>query len=504
MVAVFALYPRQLFRSHAPLAIMAAVTTAWWLLDTAHLAFSPQIGSYLPVMVLTAGIFGLIAVQAWVNRSDPRARAALRWLGLSVFVGISGYVFGNALPILLGDTPALPQGLLLGSFLLIYVGLALGIGRYRLFQLDQWAYRTVFYTSGALAVLAADAALIFALQIERFAALGVALLLIGLLYLPLRDTLWRRLTARRRTSSEDLFGWVMETALAGQHAEREARWRDLMVRLFEPLEVEPAAVSVADPAILDDGLEMTIPATAASPALRLRFARSGRSLFRSEDLGLARQAVNLMRQAEASREAYERGAAEERRRIAQDLHDDVGTRLLSGLHKPDLPQTRSALREAIADIRMVVGGLAGDTRPLDHVLADLRHEAAERLAGAGILLVWPLTDEDEEIRVDYVVQKALRSAMREMVSNTIRHSGATQMTVDVERSGSALRLVVQDDGVGLPETLPTGERQGFGLLGLVDRMETLGGSITLPKVSKGMMLDLTFNLSGRKAGTVAL
>ena len=327
MVAVFALYPKRLSGPRA-LWLMGAAVAAWCAADLSHLAFNPQIGSYLPVLVLTAAIFGLIGVQWWVNRADPRARAALRWLGLSVFVGISGYVLGNATPVLLGEQPALPQGLLLGSFLLIYVGLALGLGRYRLFQLDQWAYRTVFYTAGALAVLAADAALIFALQIERVAALGVSLLLIGLVYLPLRDGLWRRLTARRRTTPEDLFGGVMETALAGLSLDRETRWRELMTQLFDPLQMAPTEEPVTEPAIRDDGLELAVPATAASPALTLRFARGGRSLFGAEDLATVRQAVRLMAQAEASRLAYERGASEERRRIAQDLHDDVGARLL--------------------------------------------------------------------------------------------------------------------------------------------------------------------------------
>ncbi len=146
---------------------------------------------------------------------------------------------------------------------------------------------------------------------------------------------------------------------------------------------------------------------------------------------------------------------------------------------------------------MVVGGLAGERRPLDHVLADLRHEASERLSAAGIALNWPLDEEQSDTSVDYVVQKALRSAMREMISNTIRHAQANQVTVRVERSAQTLRLVVADDGVGLPPLGAAGERQGFGLLGLVDRMEALGGAVTLPKVKQGLTVDLLFDLSGR-------
>jgi signal transduction histidine kinase len=502
MVALFCLYPKRLV-SNRVLAVIGGVIALWWIGDTAHLTVNPQIGSYLPVMIETAAIFALIGVQWWINRADPLARAAMRWFGLSVAVGISGYVFGNALPVLLGQTPALPQGLLLGSFLLIYIGLALGLGRYRLFQLDQWAYRTVFYAGGALGVLAFDAALIFALQVERVAALGVSLLLIGLLYLPARDAIWQRLTARRRTPPDALFGWVVEAALAPP-AERQGRWRDLLSRLFEPLEIDASGAIFAGPAIQEDGLSLGIPATSAGPALVLRFARGGRSLFTAEDLAAARQAVGLLAQADASRLAYERGAAEERRRIAQDLHDDVGARLLSGLHKSDLPQTRGALREAIAEIRLVVSGLAGERRPLDEVFADLRHEAFDRLGAAGVVLDWPLDEAAAQppFEVDYAIQKALRSALREMVSNTIRHARATQMSIRVARQGERLTLIARDDGVGMAAEWPRaadGIGLGLGLSGLAKRLEALGGALRLPPTAKGMTLELEIDLAGRAA-----
>jgi two-component system sensor histidine kinase DevS len=500
MVALFCLYPRRLASNRVLLAI-GAVVFIWWAADTAHLSVNPQIGSYLPVMIETAGIFALIGVQWWINRKDPLARAALRWLGLSVVVGIGGYVFGNALPVLLGNAPSLPQGLLLGSFLLIYIGLALGLGRYRLFQLDQWAYRTVFYAGGALGVLAFDAALIFALQVERVAALGVSLLLIGLVYLPLRDALWQRLTARRRTAPDDLFGWVVEAALAPPTA-REARWRTLLERLFEPLNIDESDAPFAAPAIVEDGLALGVPATSAGPALVLRFARGGRSLFAVEDLALARQAVGLLAQAEASRVAYERGASEERRRIAQDLHDDVGARLLSGLHKSDLTQTRSALREAIAEIRLVVGGLAGERRPLEDVFADLSHEAFDRLAAAGVALDGPMDGAPggPPVDIDYAVQKALRSALREMVSNTIRHAQAGQMGIRAVREGDRLTIIASDDGVGMAADRPRatdGIGLGLGLSGLARRLESLGGGVSLPPSVKGLTLELQVDLAGR-------
>src|SRR5690606_40376020 len=130
-------------------------------------------------------------------------------------------------------------------------------------------------------------------------------------------------------------------------------------------------------------LELQLPAVADTPSLRLLYPWRGQRLFGSSHRALARQLVRLMRYVEVSRDAYERGGIEERRRIARDLHDDVGARLLSGLYKTDVTDTHRILREALADIRTIVSGLSSDQLPLAQIVAMLRHDNGERLAAAG-------------------------------------------------------------------------------------------------------------------------
>src|SRR5690606_874308 len=119
-----------------------------------------------------------------------------------------------------------------------------------------------------------------------------------------------------------------------------------------------------------------LPATADAPALLLRYPWRGQRLFGGTHLRLARELVRLAQHAQDSRDSYVRGGMEERRRIARDLHDDVGARLLSGLYKKDVGETHRVLRDAIADVRTIVSGLSTETRPLGEIVAALRHEAA--------------------------------------------------------------------------------------------------------------------------------
>lgn len=500
MIALFLVYPKRLvgLRWIGAMAVGAAV---WVGLGIAGLLGAPAYGGALLTLVEMILILVAIAWQAAANRHDPVGKAVLTWLGLSVALGAGAFVFLTAIPAVLGYQAAISQGYAFGFFLLIYIGLALGLRRYRLFEMGEWAFRILFYTGAALAFLALDGLLIAALHMAPTGAIGLSLLVVAFLYLPLRDVIWRRTVARRRIADGELFESVIGTAFAGAAGARADRWRDLVQRLFDPLEMAPATGHAAEAAVSDDGLELVLPATADAPAYRLRYPWRGRGLFGPVHLKLARELTRLMRHAEASRDAFERGAAGERGRIARDLHDDVGARLLSGLHKPDVAATREVVREAIADMRTIVSGLTGASLPLSHVVAQLRHETVRRLEAAGIELDWPLSpDETDETPLTYPVYRNWSAVHREAVSNVIRHSGATTLAVRLSREADTLEVTISDDGKGLAPDRSAGN----GLGNISRRVSELGGTATYPAVERGCTLELSIPLRRSKAGEDAL
>jgi signal transduction histidine kinase len=255
------------------------------------------------------------------------------------------------------------------------------------------------------------------------------------------------------------------------------------------------------PDLAPDGLEMRLPAVASSPALLVRYPWQGRELFGTAHMRLARQMVELMRQADAGRAAYERGVAEERRRVARDLHDDLGAQLLTALNRPTLDETRGSIRDAIAEMRGVVAGLTGGRAGLGPLLANLRHETASRLEATGIELDWPLVDDVEEMEIDYRTAKHLASAHREIVSNVIRHSGAARMTVGVAAKAGWLRMMLRDDGGGpcLLDAAPQGkvQGQGHGLRNLRMRIEELGGRLSIREGAPGCVVEIDVPVGGQ-------
>lgn len=492
MVGLLLSYPRALIRP-AWFWLIPTFLLAYLAIDIAEIGLGPS-QLYIFIALAMVGIVIAVAIQWWVTRRSPSDRAALGWLGLSVIAGCGAFTILGVAPVLF-DTPAgIPQSHVTGVLLIVYAGLALGVSRYRLFELGDWSYRILFYTVGAILLLGVDAALIYVLNLEAAPALGVSLILIGFVYLPARDTIWRRLTAGRRVEQDELFSAALDIAFAPSPSASARLWRALLQRLFDPLEIEETADTTRKPSATEDGLSMQLPAVAGAPPLRLTYPFAGRGLFSPTHLKLATNLVSLTERADEGRAAYMRGVGEERRRMARDLHDDVGARLLTGLHTAD-EHTRPTLQAALSDIRAIVSGLSGDEASLDRVLAETRHEAARRLEAAEIALDWPLPDtEVEAIQLDYRLHKAMTSAVREIVSNTIRHSGATRLAVTPTLSPDHLALSFTDNGQGLPPAALAGETAGFGLRNLRHRIGDIGGHLTLASAASGTRITLDIPL----------
>ena len=491
MASLLLIYPKRLIDPRL-IAIVSPAPLAWLSADLLRLFPSPMAGSGA-LLIVHAGVITLAVALQWrATRDDPVGRAALRWLGLSVGIVTLGVLGAAMAPLVMGRAPLVEQAVGFGGFFLVYVGLAVGLKRSRVFKLDDWAFRIAFYTAAAVLLLVVDAGLILLLGTRPDLSLGMAILMVAALYLPLRGRLWSRLVARRRITDEVLFDHIVDINLAVHPADRDARWRALLLRLFEPLHIQISPAPHLEPKILEDGMTLAMPASGTSPSLLLYGPWGGRALFGPAHLSLARKAANMIARAEARRDDYQRGAAEERTRIAQDLHDDVGARLLTSLHMPDLADTRRVIRDAIIDVRMLASELGGEQRALGDLLADLRHETLDRFRTAGVAIDWPPPQDDAIHIMDFASYKALRSSVRELVSNVIRHAQARHVSVRIDDEGQRLRIEITDDGLGGAEC---SRRSGMGLAGISRRMTAIGGTFELPRRDRGTQAVLCLTLA---------
>lgn len=472
LISLLLVYPNRLVRGWVIPAVWAVGIGAV-LAHLLQLMPSQAVGSYAPMLAEFAALFVLVGVQLYLSRTNPLARAALGWFGLSILLGTAMFVFAIATPVVLGFEPQAKQAHAFAIILLIYAGLAVGVARYRLFDLGLWAFRLGSYLLGGVLLIALDALLIYVLALDRAPAFGLSLLAVAMLYLPLRNFLASALI-RRAGVDPARFRQIVDIAMIRDKDSQASQWRTLLDDAFAPLAMAPDK-DAAPARLLDGGQGLLVPAAGALPAMTLRHANGGRRLFSHADVRRAEELTDLMRHAQDSRDAHDRGVREERSRIARDLHDNIGAQLLRILHSVDSQRKDVIVGETLADLRDIISHAQGQGMNLGEILAELRFETDERLNQAGIALTWR-TDRAEEQVVDAQMAHTLRSIIREASSNVIRHSRASKMLVDLTCVDGHFEVVVADNGIGLD----TNRRAtGNGLTNIAARAERHGGSVTV-------------------------
>ena len=181
---------------------------------------------------------------------------------------------------------------------------------------------------------------------------------------------------------------------------------------------------------------------------------------------------------------------EERRRVARELHDEVGQVLTSVILQLDDGDAREAVRRSLEDVRRI----ARELRP--EVLDDLGLQSALRelataAAAQGLRVDRRLDSADADVRPE--VELVVYRVAQEALTNVMRHSSASEVLVSLETVDGALRLTVRDNGRGLPD----GAREaGAGVAGMMERARHVGGRLSIGSDGAGTEVRLDIPLPG--------
>lgn len=183
------------------------------------------------------------------------------------------------------------------------------------------------------------------------------------------------------------------------------------------------------------------------------------------------------------RESGRRAAAaqeDERRRVSRELHDEVGQVLTGVMLSLDDPEAREAVRRSLEDVRRI----ARELRP--EALDDLGLQSALRslciaASATGALHVEPEL-EALGAGLSPEVELAIYRVAQEGLTNVLRHSGASDAVVALRHLDAGVRLVVSDNGRGLPVGAL---REGRGIAGMRERALHVGGRLTVASPPAG-------------------
>ena len=412
---------------------------------------------------------------------------------------------------------------LIGLFALpLPIGVAVGILRHRLFDIDVVVNRTLVYAGVTLAIVVVYVATVIVLGflLPDSADLPASLLATGLaavVALPIRDGLqrgvnqlmygdrddpYRALTrlGRRLEASLDPFE-APELIVSTVAESLRLPWVGLQfagaggeLRLVEHGR-RPAAAVVDVPLVYNSEVvgDLLVAPRSSSEALSKADEQLLEALARSA--GAAVHATGLARDLVGSRERLVAAREEERRRIRRDLHDGLGpslaaiklrTEAAADLATRDpaaaaeqLEQVSAEVGVAIGDVRRLVEGLRPPSLDELGLIAAIEAQAnrlGEPPAFRVVSGVLPDLSAAAEVAVYRIVVEAM--------TNASRHADAANCHVELrteDESDPALRVEVADDGRGMPAQL----RPGIGLSSMRERAAEVGGTLEFGRSADG-------------------
>lgn len=476
----------------------------------------PGAAAAFPALLLLDGLVSLVVladlVRRWRRADEPERRSLLPVVTGFLLVGVA-LIASTVLP---ASEPLL-QAL---SLPMVALGIAVGVLRHHLFDIEVVIRRSLTYglvTAALLLLYLSVAYATDALLAERARLAGSVLAtgLVAVAFSPVRS-LAQRLVSRTLFGDRDDPGAALSrlmtrlagTAPPGQVLQGVAETIAHSLRLPYAALLDPAGEVLAAAGVRPAGELITFPMAAAaagegqegevavgrrSPAESLSRADEALLADLAAVCAVAVRADRLSREIQQSRERLVAAREEERRRLRRDLHDELGPALASVRVQLDVAQmllgsapgqvptllaeARGTAGRAVEDLRGVIAGL----RPpaLDDIgLLESVRDLGRRLSGAGTEIA---VVGDALPGLPAAVEVAAYRIAAEALNNAVRHADAASVQVTLCVDASDLTMTVVDDGVGLPEH----RRSGIGVRSMAERAEELGGRLSIEPAHAG-------------------
>jgi signal transduction histidine kinase len=433
-------------------------------------------------LFVTLALLALAAVQGpRPTPPDPR-RAVWRRLALT---SLATWLLASAAVALTASQPDVAHAVAMGASVAWYLFMASLLLLAPFIARSRQLLRETALLAG-ISTVAASLDLLFVafFSLNATASLAVVVFSALAVYAFARQRILDRLLGRRLLATERIFELLYRAARDVQlRPERhDQRLAELLRELFEPLAIKRAATVPREARVDAGGSELLVPVRGERDgregsrpglALRLQLAERGRRLFLPEDARLADRVVEQLRRAVAYDRAVERGRHEERQRLAQDLHDDIGARLLTLMYQAPTPELEDYIRHTLQDLKTLTRGLAVAEHRLGHAAAEWKADLTQRLAAARATLGWDCRVDDSAV-LTVVQWSALTRVLRELVTNALFHGHASRVEVLIVVEGARLQLRVADDGEGRN---PAAWAHGLGLGGVRKRVKQMGGQV---------------------------
>lgn len=403
------------------------------------------------------GLGFIIGRWQWIkHKNNPVARASIRWFLLTIMVSIGSALILYFIPAIFNESPLIPVWVAHFIILLLFIGLVLGVIKYRLFDVEQWWFNCWVWLFSGLSVLTIDLTLMYLLNIGPLETLGAAMIITAWCYFPIRQWLWTKKIYPRTSPTSDFFPLLTQSYISSPSAVHfEKSWPDILANIYLPLSVQIQQQPVETIDLSNHGLTIILPALNKQQHVVLSGKEKGAKLFNKHDVEFIEAALAYAKNCLIWKNNREEGAKQERERIMRDLHDDVGALLLTLIHKAESEESAVLARNALKGVRDSIYSLHdNDFITLEEKLSSWREEIKQRTDAAHVNLLWDteaLRDGTYLLSSRQVIN--LDRILRESITNIMKHADPKTISLCVYEHHNKLQIRITDDGISIDPSL---------------------------------------------------
>lgn len=477
MLALLFCFPARLFRWPVGEIILAGGVGLQALISFELIQLplhSFQFANLLPIP------FCVLASQLQWRRSknNPTDRASVMWFSLSIYGVVLAVAVLYSIPIILHIVPIMSPHVVNFSLAFIFIGIAAGTLKFRLFDMHRVWWKTLTWLMGGFAVVAADLFIVWQFRIDQNQALVLSLLLAGWVYFPIRQVIFHHFLGSHDLDIGELIpDLVTSFSSLRDDDEIEGRYISFLQRCFDAEEIGSISPDkTARTQIENNGLALRVSDVAGKRSIQIIGKSRARQLFSSRDVEAIDVILKLIRGMRSSNRALHAQQKHERNRIVRDLHDDVGGRLLSLIYRAgdgdladDARSTLAALKETLVVVENT------ETIDVDIAWHEICTSAATRFTQSG--QVFSIAENRLAPRVlsarEYV---NLKRAMFEVTSNVIKYGAQDDILFTARTLAEGALEIVASNTIKTQQ----GDAQANhrGLLNIKTRLVELGGDFT--------------------------
>lgn len=445
---------------------------------------------YISLTTALTSVF--IAFQWFKSRQNPVARAKIKLLFSFM---ISGIVLGFTvyavprflnvqLPIRLGLITAMLPILIFLGYILAVSGLFLSWWARWLNSIFLWQYLFIlFIIILGVFVVGFTSPLIISLLLT--AGIG------GWIFFPVRKIIYRFLNKSYR-DHDDLSNLFQCFIPLRSDSERSVAWKNMIENIFTPAQI---AFSISHTSLSTDqnGLVLNVPCPFGGETIVMSGKYQIQKLFNYRDIERVTTLRSFLDLIVSTTTEKEETLKEERNRIARDLHDDIGSRLLSLVHTENDKNAKHA-RETLSSLKKIIWAIdTNEKQSLFESFEKWKDTLKLRLDEAKIQKeIFCHIHNADKINLQPLTILNIDRILNGIVSNIIKHSKADFVSINLNKIDDVVMFNIINNGITFnPDTVT----RGRGLNNIEQRVQELkNGKIDYLSHSNEMEICISFSI----------